>query len=74
MRKFWLQEEHDLFEKCWNNPKILKEDLLKIFVDRTWSALERYAGKQGYLNYTTIRKAKINRDYLKKLLRVINVE
>lgn len=72
--KIWLTEEREIFKVLWNNPKIMKEDILKVLVDRTWQALMSKASIEGYPTYGEVRKAKINREYYKELLRVIELD
>jgi len=64
----WSKEEDEILAKLYPNPKVTKEDLLKIFASRTWEAIEKRASK---LKLTNLRKGIINYEYLKKLEELI---
>ena len=68
----WTEEEIEILKKLWISPKVSNEDLLRVFPYRSWESIDSYARKVLKLpGRWRILERNINRDFLKKLLDVV---
>lgn len=70
MRKFWSEEENDILRKLWNKDGIEFEDVEKVLIGRTGSAIKNRAYRMG-LPLWCGNKREIDYDHLKKLMEVV---
>lgn len=71
--KAWNEVETDLFKKLWTNPKVTREMLLKVFIDRTWDALTQRAINLKLGSFGQIRQAKVDLEYLESIQELIKI-
>jgi len=71
----WTREEVEVLKRLWVNPKVSKEDLLRVFPYRSWDSIDCMARRRlglpcrsEILERSTDR---INREFLKRLLDVV---
>ena len=67
----WTDEEVEILKRLWMNPKVTKEDLLKVFPYRSWSSIDNKRKLLGLPSRFEVLERNINRDFLKKLLDVV---
>jgi len=68
----WTGEEVEILKRLWMCPKVSNEDLLRVFPYRSWESIDSYARKRLRLpSRWRILERNINREYLKKLLDVV---
>ena len=63
----WDNEQDKILSLLWERSDIFKEDIIKVFPDRTWPAIKAHASDMGLSSYSNRFKAKIDYEYLKKL-------
>ena len=68
---YWTKEEEDILERLWLNPKVIWEDIERVFVNRTRRAIRHKIIQLRLPNYTAIRATSIDKEYLRQLLEVI---
>lgn len=64
--RFWSDEETELLRELWVNPKVTKEDLLRLF-KRSWNSLTNKAYELGLQSFTTYRGNLLDEEFLVKL-------
>jgi len=68
----WTREEVEVLKRLWVNPKVSKEDLLRVFPYRSWDSIDCIARRRlGLSARSKIFERNINREFLKKLLDVV---
>jgi len=67
----WTDEEVEILKRLWMNPKVTKEDLLKVFPYRSWSSIDNQRKALGLPSRSEVLERNINRDFLKRLLDVV---
>lgn len=70
MGKFWSKQEEDVLKQLWDKEEISYEDILKVFVERPGTAIEKKAYSLGLKTRSQRIKTKLDEDYLRKLLEV----
>lgn len=68
---YWSEEEIEILKRLWLNPEVIYEDLEQVFPDRSRRGIRHKANQLKLPPYSMIRKAAINRDFLKSLLEVV---
>ncbi len=68
---YWTEEEEEILKRLWLSPKIIWEDMEKVFIHRTRKALLSKAIQLRLPSYTSIRTKGIDKEYFKQLLEVI---
>ena len=71
MRKYWTEEEDDILRDLWNNENVTMEDMMKVLVGRTESAISNRTRRLGLPSPTFRNKSTINYEYYRKLMEVV---
>lgn len=67
----YTDEEKEILKKLWINPKVSKDDIEKVFPNRTWDGLLKISKKLHLKSFSVYRQAEIDYEYLKNLLEVV---
>jgi len=67
----WTDEEVEILKRLWVNPKVSNEDILKVFPYRDWGSIEGKRKALGLPCRSEVLERNINRDFLKRLLDVV---
>lgn len=67
--RWWSEEEAELLKELWVNPKVTKEDYIRVFPSRSWGAIEHKAKRMQLGPRKS--PSTIDYEYLKKLREVI---
>jgi len=67
----WTREEIEILKKLWMSPKVSSEDILRVFPYRNWGSIEGVRKRLGLPPRSEVLERNINRDFLKKLLDVV---
>ena len=70
-RKFWTKAEDDALNKLWHNPQISRQNILDVFIDRTWSSIAAHARSRKYPSRASI-ETQLNEELLSKLMKVVD--
>ena len=70
MGKPWSKREEDVLRQLWEKEEVSFEDILKVFFERTEKAIEGKVKELGLTPQGQRVKAKLDEDYLRKLLTV----
>lgn len=71
MRKFWTEEEDKILIELWDNENITIDDMKKVLIGRTESAITNRAARLKLPPPAYRRKSIIDYRYYKKLMEVI---
>jgi len=64
----WTDEEIEVLKRLWMNPKVTKEDLLRVFPYRSWDSIDCMARRRlGLPCRSEVLARNIDWDFLKKL-------
>lgn len=67
----WTEEEREILKKLWSNPEIMIDDMPKVLVSRSKQGIIHQAQRLGLIAISQRTKPKIDFEYLKKLMEVI---
>jgi len=67
----WTDEEVEILKRLWMCPKVSNEDILKVFPYRDWNSIEGKRKSLGLPCRSEVLERNINRDFLKRLLDVV---
>ena len=72
MGKSWSEREERIFRQLWENEDVPYEDIIKVFIERSEKSIEGKARELGLKPKGQRVKAKMDEEYLEKLLTVKN--
>ena len=68
----WTDEEIEILKQLWMCSKVSNEDILRVFPYRSWDSIDNKARRRlGLPPRSEVLERNINRDFLKKLLDVV---
>jgi len=67
----WTREEIEILKRLWMSPKVSNEDILRVFPYRSWGSIEGIRKRLGLPSRSEVLERNINRDFLKRLLDVV---